>query len=689
MYNHHFRLYVLALCLAISSPITLGQPTESPPGTDPGDATLEFNRAVYAFLEGGAELETAAEIFERVRGMESGAEYQTACRYYLGLIALTHGVEHSQQARTAKDDAVNLDTQSRETAESQQAAELKERGAQRLADAEALANTALDDFQRAREHFQVVKDYVAERDPKSTMVRAALLLGIAQLAANFSPGEKDAIDFARQAEETLRQYIETEVGKNDREGHFYLAVALYRLTDEYAQARDSINHAASLKAAFDSLDKSERLADVDYSSGVLSAEKHERFTKTAAYYRALLEIQARRYQEAAQLLEQRFPRGPDQPQELFEKNAWEIQKKLEDIQITAPEPIRLPVPPPVGPLEFEGRVRVGGWYDSNVILLGQDTHLPLGFKQSADYQLGVTADFTLSRYITRTEAPWVGESLTVGIGGGTSNVWQPNIPEFDINRYPGRAYVNWQPFRDLYFGFQYEYSYTQLGHEPFIVSNRFTPVISKTWRTGRDDHEWGRTDLYFSQDDRNYLDILPDRRLNRDGVYRAAGVQQTFNLARAADLFYLRDYFATHENERLYFGDDWLQFYAGYEFRDEQTVGTEFDLRGHVLVWGLLVPLPYRLAFEVQGEFAWADYCSASIFDYERKPRTDFIQQYDFGLTYTFVARGEYAAMRTLDVKLRGGVSVTFQDSNIWNRLGEDIYEYDRGIYGMQLEVGF
>lgn len=401
----------------------------------------------------------------------------------------------------------------------------------------------------------------------------------------------------------------------------------------------------------------------------------------------MLAILERRHGEARQLFTDvtRQVAGTD-----LARNAQAIVDKLDDVETTSPLPIQLPVPGPIGPLEFEGRLRIGNWYDSNVILLGKDTTLPRGFKKKGDYQYGISADFGLSRYIPRSEFPWVGESLAVGVGGGTSHVWQPNIPEFDVNRYAGRAYVNWQPIADLYLALQYEGSYTLLGRDPFITSHRLTPVLSKIWRRpseGPGGRELARTDVYYSYDDRNYLDRLTSFQLNRDGAYQAVGAQQKFNLVQAQR--YLRDHFAGRERARRLFGEEWLSVYLGYEYRDERTAGTEFDLRGHALVWGLDVPLPHRFAFEVDGEFTWADYTGASLFDHERKERADFVQRYNIGLTYTVVARGENENMRTLAVKLRGGVEMTFQNSNIWNRLGEDIYEYDRALYGVQLQVDF
>ena len=82
-------------------------------------------------------------------------------------------------------------------------------------------------------------------------------------------------------------------------------------------------------------------------------------------------------------------------------------------------------------------------------------------------------------------------------------------------------------------------------------------------------------------------------------------------------------------------------------------------------------------------------YSQPSMQDYRGNERFDFIQRYVFGLTRILIARGQDATMPSLDVKLRGGVELYFQDSNIWNRYHEDVYSYPRVIYGLQLIVSF
>jgi len=357
-------------------------------------------------------------------------------------------------------------------------------------------------------------------------------------------------------------------------------------------------------------------------------------------------------------------------------------------RLTAEHPARPadepPAAAPPNPFEFRGRISLGAAYDTNVPLLGDEARLPLSFGRKWDYRLETAASFDLSRRFDKSETV-LGESLAIGIGGSTTYGWQPNIGDFDVNLYSGRAWVNWQAARDLYLGLDYEYSYAQLGRDPYVSSNRLTPVVSKIWRA--DATESGRTDLWYSHDYRNYLERIGDPRLNRDGKYQSVGIRHTLNLTRARHLW--ASYYSQHAAEGRLLGDRPLSIHAGYMFRDERTRGTEFDLSGHSILAGVEVPLPYRLSLEFDTVLTWEDYAAASAFAPRSSERRDFVQRYDLGLTRTFVARGESEWLHNLEIKLRGGAAVTLQDSNVRSRLGGDIYEYDRAIYGLRLSISF
>ncbi|MBK9118848.1 MAG: hypothetical protein IPM18_04490 [Phycisphaerales bacterium] len=634
---------------------------QSPPEpTSEPLALVELSRGIEAYLR--QDNAAAALVFEGLLERYPEADFHVTCHYYLGLIRMDEGLMQANNARGAADEAARADFSAR----------------------------AIGAFRLAQDHLSRVVDLA---DPTARTVDAALLLGIAQLASDdTTEGREQLIGLAQRAERTLDAYARSDAGRGDRFGRFYLAVARYRLADAYRKPpRRTLEFGSALHSAEENLREALALADAELAAETLTADEYAGFRTVVRYYEGLLAILRRENSQARALLVEVATAAGEVD---LGANARDIIAELDRVEIASPLPIQLPVPAPIGPLEFDARLRLGNWYDSNVILLGRDTTLPRGYKRSDDYQFGLSADFNISRYISSAEVPWIGESLTIGIGGGTSNLWQPNIPEFNVSRYPARAFVNWQPVPDIYLGFQYEYSYTELGHDPFISSHRFTPVVSKVWRgapteTERRGADLGRSDVYFIQDDRNYFDPLPDFRLNRDGVYRAVGFRHQFNLTRARNLGYMQDYFNRRPKEAALFGEEHLSFYLGYEFRDESTVGTEFSLRGHSMIWGLHVPLPYRLAFELDSEFSWAGYSGASIFDFERKQRDDFLQRYYFSFVYTLVARGELPELRTLNARLRAGVEMTFQDSNIWNRLGQDIYEYGRTVYGVQLEVDF
>lgn len=628
---------IFLACAAARAQSTSGQQAQ------PGDL-VKLNRGMAAYLQ--EEYDEARQILEQLREQEPN---NAACLYYLGLIYLDQGLAYAGQDRHEQ---------------------------------------ARESFARAQDCLEGVLRLAA--DPGVTPIEAALNLadynallplGIAQLAREDPVRRDEARDLAHQAAETLQDYVETDEGRNDRHGHFFLAVAHYRLCFH----EDPAGHA---RAAAQALRLAKDLAGVDAKRGVLDPAELQTFETRVLYYQGLIDLAGNRRREALAKLRQVIERGVAGEQLVV--NAEDLVEHIEREQKAHPSPMVLDSP--LGPLRFEGGFALGYFYDTNVILLGEDTALPRGIVQKWDHRFGVEAGFDVTRQFVEQECA-LGKSLLLGVGGLTSHLWQPSIGEFDVNMYTGRAYVNWEPLSDLFVGLQYDYTYTQLGHDPFISSNRITPVISKIWRgspAGQLGEERSRTDLFYSYDYRDYLDELIDFRFDRDGAYHALGIKQTINLWKARDLW--RDYYAAQEGaEPVDFrdGERWLAARVGYVYRNERTQGDEFDLVGHTIQAGLDVPLPYRLMFEFRTDLGWDGYNHASLLDYRRNERRDFLQYYDFGLTRTFVDRGENSSMPTLRVRLRAGIEFGIQDSNVWNRLSEDVYSYDRAIYSMKLMVNF
>lgn len=618
------------------SPTT--EPAVRPPASD-SEKLVQLNAGIAAYRRGS--FEEAKEILSALAASDPD---NTACQYFLGLIYLKEGLSTQDPAE-----------------------------ARRLFTA---AQTSL-------------RRVVETADPAAFPFEAYLDLGIAQLGSQELTEE--GMEISLRAAQTLQNYVDGDLGRNDRIGQFFLGVAYYRLSSQEQRLRgqDKSRDHRRAEAAFD---RAMDLARQDQSAKKMTDAEFTDFETKILYYRGLLSIFAQNNSEARALLQDVVDRGATGPKTTIVEYSEQLVKKIDEVEQTEPSPMTLESP--VGPLQVEGFVTMGNYYDTNVILLGEDTLPPRGIPFEEDYRFGLQGGFDISRFMTKKRDNIAGESLFFGIGGTTSHFWQPHIKEFDLNIYGGRAYVNWEPVTDLFVGIQYDYSYTKLGQDPFISSNRVTPVLSKTWRrpglTAADlNSELGRTDIFYTYDDRNYLDSIFDPRLDRDGNYHSVGVRQSFNLVQAEKLW--KSYYADkgsgpRDGRDL---DRWLMLTVGYTYRNERTQGDEFDLFGNTVYGGIEIPLPYRLSADFTAEYSWDDYSQPSIFDYRGFERFDFVQRYILGLTYTIKDRGEVASMESLSVKLRGSVELFYQDSNVWDRLSQDIYSFNRQIYGLELLISF
>jgi len=384
----------------------------------------------------------------------------------------------------------------------------------------------------------------------------------------------------------------------------------------------------------------------------------------------------------------------------LEGPSWQLDQPPLDQKLLA-QPKEQNAPQLLSRLGIEGGVSIGNWYDSNTILLGKGTPLPRAFKRKDDYQYGIQGDFSLSQVIPFADPerfPYL-KTMTYGVGGSTSQLWHPNVSQFDRQVYAGQAFVNFEtnlaPWsgRGLFVGAQYDHATTRLGRDTFVSGNKITPVL--TFLLGRDDenprwdNELDRLIVYYSYEKRGYQDDITDFRLDRDGRYQSVGTKYVFYLCKAEGLPYLKECFEEKklntEEQLLYYGHEWLRGHVGYEYRNEQTGGTEFDRIAHAVQWGLHVPLPCKWAFDIDGEFVWSNYASSSIFDFSGRERFDFTQHYNVGLTYTLCAKR--VGWDILEAKLRAGVDLTFQNSNVSSPLAEEVFDYDRAVYGIQVEL--
>ncbi len=338
---------------------------------------------------------------------------------------------------------------------------------------------------------------------------------------------------------------------------------------------------------------------------------------------------------------------------------------------------------------------MGLHYDTNVVLLGERTDLPRGVSDKKDFGLGagLFVDYTLD----------LNDKWTLGLQLRTTQIWHCEIDEFDEQRYGGSAALQYElmPERDgtgpIHVRLQYDYDYTLLGRDGFLSAQNISPNLRFFWNERR-----AETNLYVTYGLRNYFEPLYDRRYNRDGEYISMGAVQSYKLYDMAEHYRskgIEPWGGT--NDELLAQDDedyparYLKPFLGVEYGWDSTDGDEFDQNEYTLLAGIRVPLPYGFDLDAAADFSWQEYRHGSLIDYHRRARRDFIQRYSLGVARTFVLRGGQAVNRytpTIDrvlMTIRAHAAWTLDDSNVVDRLGQAIFEYDRAIYGLSVAFSF
>lgn len=616
---------------------------------------LTLARAIdlYALNDDGATAQFEEVL--RLSPQEPGA------LWYLGLLRLDEGLRLRREAE-------------QEQNETQKAS---------LLDAGRLA------FEAARGYLDMLLklDQAAPSYEQVRPIEAGLVLAIARLAE----GDKDKfLQLTRQAIATLEDYDRQiqERGAPDHLASFFLGIAHWRLgiylDDPAAKAR-----------AAEYFDQTERLiGPMPAASAPASANEALRAQELIAirlyvrYYRGIQALDSNERARGIELLREvetdagAFPElGPLRADAIA---LIEAAQRTDD----GPRPISF-FERPVGPIEFRGAIQLGMGYDSNVILQGDDTALPRRIPHQDDVFAELLTSFELTRRFSREEDKFAyGESFTLGISADLAHRWHPSVGEFDLNQYRARTFLAWEPVTDFFAYFEYLYSYTMLGHDPFISGNSGFIGLTKRW-SNRERESYGtRSDIYYGYEWRNYLDQFPDFRLDRDGDYQLIGLRQSFDLWRA-DEIWPKYYADAPEKEQRLDAKRFMNVFAGYEFREERTQGSEFDLGGHSILGGVDVPLPWRLSAGYQFRFNWENYAASSVFDFTGDERFDFRQVHGFVVTYLILGRGERQDFQSLEIRLRGFAELLFQDSNVTDSRSQDVYSYDRGQYGVALQIGF
>ncbi|MGE3180862.1 MAG: hypothetical protein AB7N71_04470 [Phycisphaerae bacterium] len=652
--------------LATESPSpepTPENPASRAASSAPLDVEFKVARATQLYTTGNEEDEQQAEaLFEQVLTQDPN---NAVALYYVGLINLETGLRARQSAQSAADplERPGFDQVARRAFERAQEA------LTRLLQPELFGGTP------ERQALQPLE--------------AGLDLSIALLADADVQTQRARTE---KAVATLSKY--SQEFPEDHLGYFFLGVATWRLAtigkemglsqEEIARAQrtsdESFNEAGkrvtvARQAAPDLVELRAVEIYIDYYRGIAALEKSE--------FDRGIEILTRVSDDADDSRELI-------PLSLAANRLIEVAERVKT-QSGGPKPITFFEDQPYGPIEFRGELRMNTGYDSNVPLLGDDTAPPIRIPNQSDIFGGTTAAFELARVFNKQRDPDFdfGESLRLSIGGDTTHRWHSSIREFDINQYRGRVAAQWEFTKYNFATVEYQYSYTLLGHDPFIASHDVFFGLTHIWADVERASYGTRSIAYYAYSWRNYLDRINAAVLDRDGAYQLIGLRQTFDVIRADDLW--SDYYGRQDDpvERDYFAKRWVNAWLGYEYRNERTQGTEFDLYSHGLRAGIFVPLPYRLDFEYQLGLLWDNYSGQSVFDYTRDERFDMRQEHFFSLAYTIVPINTNPKLETLEVKVRAFAEFVLQDSNVTDSRSQDIYSYDRGNYGIALEIGF
>lgn len=384
-------------------------------------------------------------------------------------------------------------------------------------------------------------------------------------------------------------------------------------------------------------------------------------------------------------------------------NARQLRSKLEQAEKVA---ARLPLN------DLTVSFGVGTLLDSNVPLLGRNTAPPVGKDRKRDFR--VTSLLRL-RYVLDLDAWFTNDDFArrwqLLVEGRTSPTWNARIHDFNEQVYGAtvnlRYSIHDQPSADgkgldaVFMHWRWDYDYFMLDNDGFLKSNRLRPSLQIVAGGGLLD-----SSVYFNYEDRNYLEYLTDEGFDRDGNYFSWGADWSLDLSRVPGLSASGARWWGESNwgflgPRETSGRDFerpARFDVGVEFGTNSTQGQEFDYSNQVLTGAVTVPLPYGANFTSAALFEWQDYRGNSLVDRNRRSRSDFIQEYRFGVERPFYMtdydpeRFQYVDPLNLArvvMNLYGQIRFTIDDSNVRNRLGESVFEYNRVIFsaGVRFDI--
>jgi hypothetical protein len=346
---------------------------------------------------------------------------------------------------------------------------------------------------------------------------------------------------------------------------------------------------------------------------------------------------------------------------------------------------------------------LGPRYDTNVVLLGERTDLPHNIPHDNDFGVragsAITYTLSLDKYGPKSLHGW-----TLGAQARTGELWNREVEQFDEQDYGGSVVLQYELPRNASLlaartdlSLEYDYDYFLLEREKFVDAHQL--AANARFRDEKDRQE---TNLTYSHAFRDYNEPMRDRRLDRDGTYSRVGIGHSIKLADLNAYYDARNipsWGHSHDDalkqEDPDYPNRYVKVVGSFQYGWDSTAGDEFDLKTYILSLGMDFPLPWGWVLKTDCGFEWQNYNHGSVIDYHRRYRDDFVQRYGLAVSRLYVLRGgslENRYLPTIDrlvMAVEFGVSWTLDDSNVVNRLGEDVFEYDRAVVGATVRFTF
>lgn len=338
-------------------------------------------------------------------------------------------------------------------------------------------------------------------------------------------------------------------------------------------------------------------------------------------------------------------------------------------------------------------LHVGRSVDREVLLPGRSRPENENRDHSTDglFRLNAAVDLTWEvlkdNYRETDEPGW--DRLELGTSFYTRNRYYNDVEKADFNENRGSVFLNWLPepasphHPGLLLGLEYSYIASRSNNGSMFRTHRFMPSLTAIWDwepfgEGYPREALDQTRLYATFDLRDDREDLPREELDRDGDTFSVGIEHHGFPWKASELFYLAPYFDSMPGRLCAYQDEYLNYSVYGRIARDRTAGDEFEGVRYMVGAGVEVPLWWSLVGDANLQFTWREFENPSDFGPDTKDdRQEQAMGAGGGISWRI------ADMDTMTARMRVGAGYYMNDSNF------NLYEYDRSMYTIELEIGF